>query len=141
MIWTRGQSRIVRNSQYWRAGWGPRRAFFVEPGRLRGSAPQQLLHHPRRLVVRQRRLLAVAAVDEPAVVEAKQVEQRRLIVVVIDRVRNGVVAEVVGGAVDVAGLEAAAGEPVREAVGVVIAADAVPPGVVLDHRQPAHLAA
>jgi len=102
---------------------------------------QQLLHHPRRLAVGQRHFLAVAAIDEPAVVEAEQVQQRRLVVVVVDHVLHGMVAEVVGGAVDMAGPEAAPCQPVRKAERVVIAADALQTGVVLDDRQPAHFAA
>src|SRR5882672_6868731 len=50
-------------------------------------------------------------------------------VVHVDFVGDGVMAEVIGGAVDDAGLDAAAGEPLREAAGVVIAAGAIAFGV------------
>ena len=75
---------------------------------------------------------------ERGVVEAEEVQQGGVVVGVSDDVLDRLVAELVGLAVDVAGLEAAAGEPHAEAVGVVIAADVL---LVLDHRQAAHLAA
>ena len=56
-------------------------------------------------------------------VEAEQVQDGRVQVVDVDLVLDGVVAELVGRAVDDAALEAAAGHPHREAERVVIAAD------------------
>ena len=67
--------------------------------------------------------------DERLVVEAEQVQQRGVVVVVVDDVLDRLVAELVGRAVDVPALEAAAGEPHAEAVGVVVAADVL---LVLD---------
>ena len=81
---------------------------------------------------------AGAGEGERPVVEAEEVQERGVVVVVGDDVLDGLVAELVGRAVDVAALEAAAGQPHAEAVGVVVAADVL---LVLDDRQPAHLAA
>ena len=76
----------------------------------------------RDLGVGQAVVAAVVGVRELAVVEAQGVEQGGLEVVDGDDVLDGGVAEVVGRAVDVAPLEAAAGQPEREAVAVVVAA-------------------
>src|SRR5262249_54870483 len=59
---------------------------------------------------------------EPLVVEAEQVQEGGVQVVDVDLVRDGGEAELVGGAVDVAAFDAAAGQPHREAVVVVVAA-------------------
>src|SRR5262249_12110649 len=74
-------------------------------------------------------------------IQAEEVQEGGEVVVVVDDIDGGVMTKIVGLAVDASGLEAAAGEPHAEAVGVVVAADAGPAGVVLDDRQPAHLAA
>ena len=87
------------------------------------------------LGVGQAVVAALVGVRELAVVEAQGVEQGGLEVVDGDGVFDGGVAELVGRAVDVAPLEAAAGQPEREAVAVVVAA--VGP---LRDRQPAELA-
>ena len=55
-------------------------------------------------------------------VEAEQVEDRGVEVGDVAAVGDGVVAEVVGGAVGLAALDPAAGEPDGEAVGVMVAA-------------------
>src|SRR5512135_2800674 len=61
-------------------------------------------------------------VGDPTVVEAKGVQQGGLKIVDGDGVLNGRVTEVVGRAVDVTGLETAAGQPEGEAVAVMVAA-------------------
>src|SRR5690606_16703762 len=70
-------------------------------------------------------------------VQAEQVENGRVVVVVVDDVFNGVMAELVGGAVGSAGLESASGDPGAEAVGVMVAADVL---FVLDDREASHFA-
>ena len=55
-------------------------------------------------------------------VEAEEVQDRRVEVVDVDRVLDGLEAELVGGAVDVPAFDAAAGQPDREAPVIVVAA-------------------
>ena len=86
--------------------------------------PQNLLDHPRRPAVGQPLFAAVGVVDEPVVVEAEEVQDRRLEVVGRDDVLDRAVADLVGGAVGHAALDAAAGQPDREALAVVVAAGA-----------------
>ena len=52
--------------------------------------------------VGQAEVAAGVAVGEPGVVEAEQVQDRGVQVVDVDRLLDGLVAEFVGGAVDVA---------------------------------------
>ena len=94
--------------------------------------PQQLrLRH-----IRQPLVAPVPLVREPRVVEAELVQHRRVQVGDAAPIDGGAVAEVVGGAVNLATLDAAAGQPDAEAVGMVIAAVAV-----LGARRAAELAA
>src|SRR5579864_2601603 len=86
------------------------------------------------LAVQQRKFRAAAGVDQPFWIQSEQVQERGVKVVLRDLVGNGVVAELIGRAVHAASLEPAAGEPPGEAVGIVVAADLVRSGVVLDHR-------
>ena len=72
--------------------------------------------------VGQAEVAAGVAVGELFVVEAQQVQDRGVQVVDVDLVFDGGEAEFVGGAVDVAALDAAAGQPHGEAVVVVVAA-------------------
>ena len=70
-------------------------------------------------------------------IEAELMENRGVEVVHMDRVARHVEAEVVGRAVDVAGLHAAAGEPHREASVVMVAAVVA----ALHHRRAAKFSA
>ena len=83
---------------------------------------ENLLHDAGRAAVGEALLAAVGMVDEPGVVEAEQVEDRGLEVVGRDDVLDGAVADLVGRAVGHAALDAAAGQPDREALAVVVAA-------------------
>src|SRR5687767_14890924 len=65
---------------------------------------------------------AGVAVGEFLVVEAEEVENGRVQVVDMDGILGGFETELVGGAVDGAAFDAAAGEPNGKAVGIVIAA-------------------
>ena len=85
--------------------------------------------------VGQPEVAALEAVGQPLVVDAEQVQHRGVQVVDVDDVLDGVVAELVGRAVGDAALDAAAGQPDREALDVVVAA------VALGHRRAAELAA
>ena len=79
---------------------------------------------------------AAEAVGQPLVIHAQEMQDRRVQVVDLDLVFDGVITVVVGGAVDRAALDSAAGHPHGEAIGVVVAA--VGP---LGHRGAAELAA
>ena len=68
-------------------------------------------------------------------------QQRRVQVVDVHGVFDDVVAELVGLAVRVAGFDAAAGEPPREAAAVMIAADERVVDLALRERRAAELAA
>lgn len=99
---------------------------------------QNLADNSSRLAIEQRGDPARALEGERCGVEAEQIHQRSVVIEVVDDVLDGLVAELVGFAVDVAGFHAAAGKPTAEAERVVIAADIL---FVLDDRQAAHLAA
>ena len=86
--------------------------------------------------VGQPHVAAAEAVGQSLVVDAQQVKHRGVQVVDLDLVLDGVVAVIVGGAVDGAALDSAAGEPHGEAIGIVIAAVGS-----LGHRRAAELAA
>src|SRR5262249_24533403 len=88
--------------------------------------------------VGQAEVAAGVAVGELLVVEAEEVEDRGVEVVDVDLVRDRGEAELVGGAVDVAAAGAAAGQPHRESVMVVVAAGE---GRQLGDGCPAELAA
>src|SRR5262249_6930000 len=90
--------------------------------------------------VGQAEVAALVAVGQAAVVQAEQVQQRGVEVVDVDGVAGDAPADVVGGAVDVAAADAAAGQPDGEGEGVVVAAGHV--GVaaaVLAQRRAAEL--
>src|SRR5687768_17453338 len=70
----------------------------------------------------QRLRLAVGVIDQPRVVEAELVQDRGLEVVGGDHVHGGLVAELVGLAVGQAAANAAARQPDRKALPVVVAA-------------------
>ena len=72
--------------------------------------------------VRQPEVAARVAEGEAFVVEAQQVQNRGLEVVDVDGIHLGLDAELVRRAIDGAALHAAAREPRREAVVVVVAA-------------------
>ena len=72
--------------------------------------------------VGQAEVAAAVAVGQPLVIQAHQVQDRGVQVVDVHAVLDGLHAELVGGAVDDAALDAAAGQPHREAQAVVVAA-------------------
>ena len=75
-------------------------------------------------------------------VEAEQVEEGRLEVVHVHGILDDVEAHLVGGAEGHAGLDAAAGQPHRERLGVVVPAEAPAEcRIGLDHGRPAELTA
>src|SRR3954470_14298989 len=86
--------------------------------------------------VGQAEVAAGVAGGQPLVGQPQQVQDRRVQVVDVNLVGGGVPAVVVGGAVPVARLDAAAGEPHGETVRVVVAAV-----VVLGGRGSAEFAA
>src|SRR5690606_15788691 len=72
--------------------------------------------------VGQAEISAAVAVGEPLVVDAQQVQNRRVQVVDVNFILHGEITVLVGGPVLDARLHAAAGEPHREAFGIVVAA-------------------
>ena len=72
--------------------------------------------------VGQAEVAAGVTVGQPRVVEAQAVQHRGVQVVDVDRLLDGAEAELVGRAVNVAAVDAAAGHPHREAVVIVVAA-------------------
>src|SRR5262245_7037477 len=85
--------------------------------------------------VGQPEIAATVAVCEPFVVEAHEVQDGGVQIVDVRSVFDGRVAEFIGGAVDVAALHPAAGQPHREAEMMMVAASA------LRRRRAAELAA
>ena len=86
--------------------------------------PKSGQHAPNHMAmnIREPPRSAVVVVGEPFVVEAEQVEDGRVEVVDVDHVFDGLVAELVGGTEAEPMLDARAGEPGGEALGVVVAA-------------------
>src|SRR5262249_53123550 len=79
--------------------------------------------------VGQAEVAALVAEGEPCVVDAQALQDRGVEMMDVDGGLDDVVAEVVGGAVALATVDAAAGQPHREAAAVVVA-----PVVVLRQR-------
>ena len=96
---------------------------------------QQLRHHIP-MHVGQTEIAALEAVGQLGVVEAEQVQDRGVEVVDVDFVRRGVEAELVRLAERGAGLHAAAAQPHRETIRVMVSAVVAS----LDHRSAAELA-
>src|ERR1051325_4856898 len=69
----------------------------------------------------QAEVAAAVAIGQLLMIESHEVQDRGMQVVIVDTAGNGAVAEVVGGAVHVALLDAAAREPHGETEGMVIA--------------------
>src|SRR3954468_10987224 len=74
------------------------------------------------LDVGQAEVAAGVAIGQLGVVEAEQVEHGRVQVMHMDLALDGLDAELIRGAVDVAALDTATSQPDRETLGVVIAA-------------------
>ena len=91
--------------------------------------------------VGQAEVAALEAVGQPGVLDPQQVQDRGVEVVDLDRVLDDVVGEVVGLAVDEARLDAAAGQPDREAARVMVAAVIRGGELALRVDRPAELAA
>src|SRR5687767_8517836 len=100
---------------------------------------QQLLGHLAG-DIGQAKSASLVAEGQALVVESQQVQNRRVQVANVHAVLGGMVAEVVGLAVRVAALDAAAGEPDGERVLVMIASR-IGAGSSLHHRRTAKLAA
>src|SRR6266849_6470617 len=86
--------------------------------------------------VGQPEVATLETVRQPGVVEAKQVKNRRVQIVDVHFILHRIEAEFVALAVSDAGLDAAARQPHRKGVGVMIAAIAA----TLHHRRAAELA-
>ena len=84
-----------------------------------GSRAQNIIDH-LAVHVREAEVSALEHVSEPFVVDAELREDRGLQVVNMHLVLDDVESEIVGLAVGEAGLGAAAGQPDREAIGVML---------------------
>lgn len=80
-------------------------------------------------------------VRQAKVIEAEQTQDCRVQVVDVDSIQGGAEAEFVGGADHLSALDPAAGQPGREAVGVVIAAGALVGIAAVGDRRATELAA
>src|SRR6185369_14000926 len=85
---------------------------------------QQLFHH-FPAYISQPIVAALEAVGQLEVVQAEQVENRRVQIVDVNFFLDRVKTEFVGRAQDNAGFDAAAGQPNREAMRVMVAAQLV----------------
>ena len=88
----------------------------------RASSLGQQFFDDRAADVGEAEVAALEAVGELRVVEAQQVQQRGVQIVDVDAVFDDVEAEVVGSAEREARLDAAAGHPIGEGVGMMVAA-------------------
>src|SRR5262245_12517886 len=91
--------------------------------------------------VRQAEVAAAEIVGEALVVNAEAVEDGGVEVIDVDGVLGDVVAEVIGAAVDNAGLDAGAGKEVGEAARVMVAAKQAADKIPLAVRGAAEFAA
>src|SRR5262245_42185158 len=100
--------------------------------------------HNLAMHVREPEVATGVTKGQPLVVEAEQVKDRGVQVVNMHGFFHGLVTELVGGAVDVAAVDAAAREPHREAVRIVVASGRLA-GVArfgqFDHRRSTEFAA
>src|SRR5439155_23516775 len=108
---------------------------------LTSCVAQNLLHHAARLAVGDAFFLSVVMVKEFGVIEAEKVQECRVIIIRAHRIDRGLVAKLVGLAVNHAAFEAAACDPCAEALAVVIAPGFLGGAMVLSHRQTAYFAA
>src|SRR5689334_5643808 len=90
----------------------------------------QNLVHDVAMHIRQPELAALELERQLRVVEAEEMEQRCVQVMDVDAIGRGIESELIAFADREAGFHAAAREPHREGVGMVIAAVVAP----LDHR-------
>src|SRR5262249_18752686 len=86
-----------------------------------GVSSQQLPCYPS-VHVGQPEIAAGVTVGEALVIEAQEPEDSGVQIVNVDRMLDGTEAEIVGGAMNLAALDAAAGQPHAEAIVVVVAA-------------------
>ena len=82
-------------------------------------SPQYLAHHIP-IHIGEPEIASAVEVGEGFVIDSHEMKQRRVEVVDVDFVFDCVVTEIVGRSVMVAGFDSGAGEPVREAVRIVI---------------------
>src|SRR5262245_25571038 len=93
--------------------------------RTRGYSWLMPTSHHVAADVGQAEVAALVADGQFLVVDAQQAQHGRVQVVDLDDVLDGVVAQLVGGAVGGPGLDAAAGQPHRKALHVMVAAVAL----------------
>src|SRR6266446_3512534 len=95
-----------------------------DTSRTQNPSRHDLAHHPA-MDVSEPEVAATVAEGQAFVIQAHQVQDGGVQVVVVDAVLDGAVAELVGGAMDMAALDAAAGQPHAEAEAVMIATPAL----------------
>ena len=110
-----------------------------DPGLVAIRSVENITDDPTTLSVDQRGLTTVSLVDHLLAMQPKQVHQGGMVIVMVDDVGDRTVSEFIGFPVGHTTLEATAGDPHAKPVGVVVPADLLAPGIVLDYRQPSHL--
>ena len=70
----------------------------------------------------QANIAAAEAEGQSLVIEPEQVEDRRMQVMDLDLILHNFIAVLIGGAVDGAAFDAAAGQPATESIRIVVAA-------------------
>ena len=88
--------------------------------------------------IRQAEIPAAVPVRQLGMVESHEMQNRRVQVMHMHRVFSDVEPKLIALTKRETGLHSTAGKPHAEAVGIVIAAIFVGPGIVLDNRQAAH---
>src|SRR6516225_3255589 len=86
-----------------------------------GVSSQQLPHDPS-VHVGQAEIAAGVAIGEALVIEAQEPEDSGVQIVNVDGMLDGTETEIVGGAMNLASLDAAAGQPHAETIVIVVAA-------------------
>src|SRR3954447_17605628 len=105
------------------------------------SLPDQLGDDASVLLVRKSHFQPISLVNQLVMFEAEEAKHGGMVVVLVHNVFDGMVAPLVGLAMDVTASNPASRKPHRETVGVVISPSFVPALVVLNNRQSAHFTA
>src|SRR2546425_10827435 len=101
---------------------------------LRASCvAKNLLHDPARLAIGNAFFLAVVEINQLGVVEAEKVQERGVVIIRAHRIDRGLVAKLVGFAINHAAFEAATCDPRAETLAVVVAPCFLCRAMVLSH--------
>ena len=86
------------------------------------------------LAIQQRLIPSILFVRQLIGGNTEQVEQRGVVIKVVNHVLDGAMAKFVGGTISSSRSETATCYPHAKAVGIVVAAEGLDTGVVLNHR-------